>query len=103
MKTASRIQIALTLVTMAALALAPSATAQTDRYRSGAGTWDATTTNWGTATGGPSQARRTIVSNLNDDFRVAAQTWTRVPSSPELNRRWQAISQSLQSLINAYR
>ena len=53
MKTASRIQIALALVGMAALALAPSATAQADRYRSGTGAWDAATLNWGTATGGP--------------------------------------------------
>jgi autotransporter-associated beta strand protein len=38
----------------AALALtALTATGQTDRFWSGAGTWDATTTNWGIATGGP--------------------------------------------------
>ena len=39
---------------LAALALtAMTVTAQTDRYRSGAGVWDATTTNWGTVSGGP--------------------------------------------------
>lgn len=38
---------------LAILLLTGSAPAQTMRYRSGAGTWDTTSTNWGTSSGGP--------------------------------------------------
>ena len=53
------------------------------------------------AQSGDAQARRNGVTRLRDDFQVAAQTWTRIPASPELNSRWQSIQQSLQGLINA--
>jgi hypothetical protein len=55
----------------------------------------------GVAQSGDAQSRRTGVARIRDDYQVAAQTWTRIPASPELNRRWQAIQQNLQTLVNA--
>ncbi len=47
------------------------------------------------------QSRRAVTGRLRDDFVVANQLWQRVSASPEMNRRWQVIQQSVQNLQSA--
>ncbi|MGH9846610.1 MAG: hypothetical protein ACREEM_48545, partial [Blastocatellia bacterium] len=47
------------------------------------------------------QLRRAVTVRLRDDFAAANSLWQRVNASPEMNRRWQTIQQSVQNLLSA--